>query len=99
MKFEYELTIKITGNSLQEVDDALVQAAGDRLKARILGGIKMPTVKNDTMELTQTQETGVDEAIKKAHERRQNEIKNKKASTKKAGKKSSIVQEVVETKP
>lgn len=99
MKFEYELTIKIKGDSLQEVDDALVQAAGDRLKARILGGIQMPTIKNQSMELTQAQETGVTEAIEKAHERRQHENKNKKTGTKKADKKSSIVQEVASPKP
>lgn len=44
MKYEFELILKISGSSLQEIDDGLIQAAGDRLKARILGGLKMPTI-------------------------------------------------------
>ncbi len=36
MEIKFELTLTVTGHSLQEIDDALVQAAGERLKARIL---------------------------------------------------------------
>lgn len=36
MKISFELNVKIAGESLQEVDDGLIQAAGARLKARIM---------------------------------------------------------------
>lgn len=36
MQVQFELTVKVTGHNLQEIDDGLVQAAGERLKARIL---------------------------------------------------------------
>lgn len=44
MKLEFELILKISGSSLQEIDEGLIQAAGERLKSRILGGLKMPTI-------------------------------------------------------
>lgn len=39
MEIQYELNLKITGHSLQEIDDGLVQAAGARLQARHGGGL------------------------------------------------------------
>lgn len=38
MNVQFELNLKITGASLQEVDDGLIQAAGARLQARMVGG-------------------------------------------------------------
>ncbi len=38
MKVQFELTVKVIGSSLQEVDDGLVQAAGERLRARMTVG-------------------------------------------------------------
>jgi hypothetical protein len=35
MKLEFELTVKIKGNSLEDVDNGLIQAAGQRLLARL----------------------------------------------------------------
>lgn len=35
MKKEFVLTVTVTGDSLQDVDNGLIEAAGERLKARI----------------------------------------------------------------
>lgn len=36
MAMQFELTIRLTGNSLQEIDTALMEAAGERLTSRMV---------------------------------------------------------------
>lgn len=43
MPFNYTLTLTITGDSLGAIDDQLVEAAGQRLQARMIHPLAMPT--------------------------------------------------------
>lgn len=43
MPYSFELKLVITGNSLQEIDNALTEAATERLRARALNPASIPT--------------------------------------------------------
>jgi hypothetical protein len=42
-KYTFELILRITGDALQEIDDGLIQAGGERLKARMNSNNVIPT--------------------------------------------------------
>jgi len=55
MNVQFELTVKITGTSLDEIDKGLAQAAGERIIARLEKPLQMPNFKSSGVQVQQVE--------------------------------------------